>query len=247
MKKMSLLIPALLLLCALWSCEEKRPTANDVILTKLKKGVYLHTTYQQFEVHFYPANGLVYLTDEGAILIDTPWNDSQTKKLVELVRHKFKKEIKLAIATHYHHDNMGGVGYLTKAGIKLISTPLTQQLAAERSGLTIKHPEIDSETWHLKLGGKELEVYYPGPAHTIDNVAVWLKDEKLLFGGCAVKPLSAKGKGNIKEADLEKWPDTVMNLFKRYREAEIVVPGHGEPGGKSLLLHTFELIKREQG
>ena len=37
-------------------------------------------------------------------------------------------------------------------------------------------------------------------------------------------------------------PNAVGRLQKRYSQTELVVPGHGEPGGRELLAHTLELL-----
>jgi hypothetical protein len=48
--------------------------------------------------------------------------------------------------------------------------------------------------------------------------------------------------GNTTQADLEGWPRAIATLQQRYRDVRVVVPGHGEPGGPELLVHTRELL-----
>lgn len=47
------------------------------------------------------------------------------------------------------------------------------------------------------------------------------------------------------EADLAEWPNTIRALERKYPEAKIIVPGHGQPGGTELLRHTEELIESQ--
>lgn len=48
--------------------------------------------------------------------------------------------------------------------------------------------------------------------------------------------------GNMDDADLDHWPDSLQNLKETFPEARIVVPGHGEEGDLSLIDHTIDLL-----
>lgn len=45
-----------------------------------------------------------------------------------------------------------------------------------------------------------------------------------------------------KEADVESWPGAIARLQERYPEVRLVLPGHGELGGRDLVNHTRELL-----
>ena len=45
------------------------------------------------------------------------------------------------------------------------------------------------------------------------------------------------------DADLAEWPTSVERIQKHYPEAEVVIPGHGLPGGLDLLQHTANVVK----
>ena len=58
---------------------------------------------------------------------------------------------------------------------------------------------------------------------------VWLPNEKILFGGNQVR---AKGwYGNIGDANLREWSNTIARVKDLYGDAKIVIPGHGHYGG----------------
>ena len=67
--------------------------------------------------------------------------------------------------------------------------------------------------------------------------------ERVLYGGCAVHELSSTSAGNVADADLAEWPTSVERIQKHYPEAEVVIPGHGLPGGLDLLQHTANVVK----
>jgi glyoxylase-like metal-dependent hydrolase (beta-lactamase superfamily II) len=88
-----------------------------------------------------------------------------------------------------------------------------------------------------------VEVFYPGPGHSRDNVMVWVSAARVLFGGCAVKSAASMSLGNLADADTRAWPDAVHRVMDRYREAAVVVPGHGAEGTQELFTHTLELLQ----
>jgi glyoxylase-like metal-dependent hydrolase (beta-lactamase superfamily II) len=89
-----------------------------------------------------------------------------------------------------------------------------------------------------------LEVFYPGPAHSRDNVVVWLPGQRVLFGTCAVRAAGTTALGNVADADVAEWPASIRRVLERYPQAEVVVPGHGEVGGVELLRHTITLAEQ---
>ena len=67
--------------------------------------------------------------------------------------------------------------------------------------------------------------------------------QRTLYGGCAVHELSSTSGGNVADADLAEWPNSAERIQKHYPEAEVVIPGHGLPGGLDLLQHTANVVK----
>ena len=85
-----------------------------------------------------------------------------------------------------------------------------------------------------------------GAAHTVDNIVVWIPDEKILFGGCMIKELKANNLGNIVDADIDAWPKTLKTVRSEFSMAKIVIPGHGLYGGIELIDHTIDLLKEKK-
>ena len=79
--------------------------------------------------------------------------------------------------------------------------------------------------------------------HSTDNLVVYVPSANVLYGGCAVHELSSTSAGNVADADLAEWPTSVERIKKHYPEAEVVIPGHGLPGGLDLLQHTANVVK----
>lgn len=216
--------------------------SNYVELNKVKDGIWVHTTYTDYKGSRTPSNGLVIETSDGLVLIDTPWNDEQTKELIKLTKSSFGKDLSLAVITHAHVDRIGGINTLLENKVAVRSTGLTAELAGEY-GFRKPEPTLDSNP-AFKHGEVAIEVFYPGEGHSSDNVVVWLTQEKVLFGGCIVKDLSSKGLGSTTDANIEQWPVSLGKVLDRYSEADVVIPGHGKWGGIELIKHTLELLKQ---
>ncbi|EOQ95728.1 beta-lactamase Bla2 family protein [Leptospira wolbachii serovar Codice str. CDC] len=213
---------------------------NPIEWIKIKESVWMHRSYGESGGKVYPANGLVILTNKGAVVIDTPWTESQTEELFSDIQSKFQKQVLYGIVTHAHNDRISGVPFFQKQNIPVYSTNLTAKLAKER-GFGNPNPILDIQT-RLGAGNQSVEVFYPGHGHSVDNIVVWLPDTHILFGGCLVKSLDAKDLGYIQEANMEEWEISLKKVLARYPDAEVVVPGHGDWGKLDLLRHTIRLL-----
>jgi metallo-beta-lactamase class B len=217
--------------------------SDFVQLTRINDNVWVHTTYYNFNGTRTLSNGLLVLTNNGLVLLDTPWTDEQTKQLINLVKEKFKHNIIAAIVTHAHMDRIGGIKTLLANKIDVKATPLTSQLA-EKLGYAKPNPSITNNNTLLTFGESEMEVYFPGEGHTIDNIVVWLSDYNILYAGCIAKPMEANSMGNTDDANMKEWPKSIQNLIDKFPNAEIVIPSHGNWGDIQILIHTLELLKK---
>ncbi|MCX6150533.1 MAG: subclass B1 metallo-beta-lactamase [Ignavibacteriales bacterium] len=216
--------------------------ADKVELRKINDSVWIHTTYKLYNGYPTPSNGLVVVTALGLVLIDTPWDNPQTEELIKICKEKFNKYFVLAIITHCHEDRIGGISSLKKNNIRVISSALTAKLAKEK-GYETPYAFTKSDTL-LVVDKTIFELYYPGAAHTIDNIVVWLPNFKLLFGGCMFKSEMSESLGNIADADVKEWSKSIKNVVDKFPDIKAVIPGHGKWGGRNLILHTLALLKR---
>jgi glyoxylase-like metal-dependent hydrolase (beta-lactamase superfamily II) len=222
--------------------------------------------------HSFPwaANSLlVEMENSDLVLVDTPYTPEATRQVLEWAAARFGKRAITAVNTGYHCDNLGGNGYLIEQGIPVYGSRTTARLLRER-GEAIREAILDSlktpkhrryrdvhmtqryvppthlfdleEGLELHFGNEIVQVYYPGPSHSPDNVVVYFTRPKVLFGGCMV--IGWDGVGNTSDADLETWPQSVRNL--RRFEYDLVVPGHGDRLDPGLIEHTIRLLARHR-
>jgi metallo-beta-lactamase class B len=211
----------------------------DLQLIPITENVYLHRSYKMYPMGRFASNGIVYIDNDKAIMIDTPGTDSLTLLLINWFSKK-GIHFTAAIPTHWHDDCLGGLGTVHNAEIKSYGLNMTIELAKQHGYIPPQSGFDDSLI--LKLDDQVIECKYMGAGHAPDNIVVWLPAEKVLFGGCMVKSLSARGLGNTADADTSAWPKTINRVKSAYSSARVVVPGHGTPGGPDLLDYTHQLL-----
>src|SRR5262245_55198828 len=171
---------------------------------------------------------MLVLGDKESLLIDTGWKQAQTARILEFAAKELERPVRNIVVTHAHSDRIGGLMAVTSPNVVVHAQELTAPMI-ERLGGAFK-VERWVETHKIRVGELELELFYPGPGHSRDNVVVWFKDAKILFAGCIVKSGKSADLGNREAAVISAWPLSLLKLLERYSSAELVIPGHGPPG-----------------
>ena len=217
---------------------------DDLQVRQLSGTVWMHTSKKSVKGVVVPANGLVIATSGGSILIDTPWDTSQTRRLLRWAALTLRNPIRSAVLTHAHEDRMGGSQLLKEAAIPVFALDLTAARAGAQ-GWSAPDSLFSGERL-LRLGDRTIDLFHPGAAHAPDNIVVWLSEEKILFGGCLVKAANDNTLGFTGDADMKGWSVAIGRITNRYADARIIIPGHGNIGDRSLLLHTLELLQAKK-
>jgi len=201
--------------------------------------VFLHVSYIPFKDKPFPCNGLVYIKNGQAAVLDTPVGDEASEDLILWIINEKKAQIMYLVVNHFHEDCMSGISTFVGTGCQTISHKLTCKLA----GLEGYHcaQRYFTDSLSLTVGGQEIISYHFGPAHTDDNIVSYIPSERILFGGCMIKELGA-GKGNLLDANKSEWPKTVSKVKAKFPKAKLIVPGHGKPGKKKLFDYTIALF-----
>jgi metallo-beta-lactamase class B len=168
----------------------------------------------------------------------------------------------VAINTHWHMDGTGGNAAYREAGVETYASTHTQALSLGRGArmrehaaeglppavaqhvlatpvVAAEHTFEESAGLTLAFGEETIEVMYPGPAHSQDNVVVHLPARRILFGGCMLKV--GNSLGYLGDASLDTWEAALSRLASL--EATIVVPGHGRTGGPEIIGNTLRLVR----
>ena len=198
---------------------------------------------------------------DSLLAIDGAAAPLMAKKLVAAAQQTTNKRFRQAVITHFHGDHTNGIQFMGVADViaheqcratmaKLVSQPKPANWAKRENwadgneDFKLALPNLTfSEKMTFYHDATEVELIYPGLAHTAGDTLVYLPNQKILFtgdiGSFGVTPLHGSGyaTGVIKTCD------KILEM-----DVETIVPGHGPVGGKAELAEMrdyFILLQRE--
>jgi metallo-beta-lactamase class B len=215
--------------------------SNDLIILQISDNAFVHTSFLQTnDFGKVPCNGMIIRDKNEVVVFDTPTNDKSADALINYIKEKLGCKINAIVPTHFHNDCLGGLKSFDENNITSFAHFKTIELAKKNYTVSIQKGFNDS--LKLKLGSTYAIVTFFGEGHTKDNVVGYFPNENILFGGCLIKELEAT-KGYLGDANVFEWSNTVKKIKQAYPNVKMVVPGHGEIGGKDLLDYTIKLFK----
>jgi glyoxylase-like metal-dependent hydrolase (beta-lactamase superfamily II) len=191
--------------------------------------------------NFISNSGFV-IAPKGVVVVDALGSPALAERLMAQIKTITDKPITHVIVTHYHADHIYGLQAFKAAGAVIIgqerareyiySETATLRLQASRTDLA---PWIDDNTriepadqWitsstTMELAGATFQLDLVGPAHTPEDLAVWVPSEQVLFSGDLIfnGRLPFVGKANSGH-----WI-VALDQMLQY-PAKAVVPGHGK-------------------
>lgn len=213
-------------------------TSENLKIVPISENSFIHISYLETEEYGKVAcNGLIYINNNEAVVFDTPTNNRASQELIKWLKKTQKAEIKGVVFNHFHIDCTGGQDVFRNEEIPTFAHTRTFDLLGKPYG-----PKVFEDRMYLKVGSEEIVGHYLGKAHTEDNIVCYIPSEELLFGGCMVKSIGAK-KGNLADAHLGEWSNTIEKIKEQYPNLKTIVPGHGAQGSTKLLDYTIELFK----
>jgi len=167
------------------------------------------------------------VTNAGVVVIDALGSPAMARELLAMIRTVTPRPVKMVILTHYHADHVYGAQVFRQAGATIVAHALghsylgseTARLRLQASiddGLTEPGTQVvAADTWlagsaSFELGGTRFEAMQVGPAHTVEDLAVWFPDEGVLFSG----DLVFRGRvPYVGDADSRRWIDSLDRLL----------------------------------
>ncbi|WP_097044796.1 subclass B1 metallo-beta-lactamase [Flagellimonas pacifica] len=226
-------------------CKTEKKNINykseNLTVQQLTENSFVHVSYLETESFGRVAcNGMVVANNGEAIIFDTPSNNEVSADLINWVKKELNCTVKAVVATHFHVDCIGGLETFHNNDILSYANDRTIELVKETNGIVPKNGF--SNSMELHFGSEKVILDYLGEGHTSDNIIGYFSKDRIMFGGCLLKSIGA-GKGNLEDANIGEWSNTVAKVKSQYPEATVVIPGHGKTGGRELLDFTIELFK----
>lgn len=187
------------------------------------------------------SNAAFVVTPDGVVVIDALGSPALAEELLAQIRRVTPQPVKHVIVTHYHADHIYGLQVLKAAGAEVIAQARADEyLQSDTAQLRLKasrdelFPWVDDHTRlvapdrrvaelsTLTVGGMRFEIGHAGPAHTPEDLAVWLPEARVLFVG----DLVFRGRiPFVGLADSGAWVQALDRLLAY--DARLIVPGHG--------------------
>ncbi len=182
------------------------------------------------------------VTDDGVVVIDALGSPALARELLAEIRRVTPQPVKHVVLTHYHADHIYGLQVFRDVGATIWAHPAAREYlnsdAAERRLENSRQelaPWIDAATrlvaptrWlegdeaSVVLGGTEIRLRHLGPAHTPEDLAVYVPSAGALFVG----DLVFRGRVPfVGQADSRRWIAALDRLIAF--APRVVVPGHG--------------------
>jgi cyclase len=200
------------------------------------------------------SNAGVIAGGDGVVVVDTLATQPRAQELRRVVDRLAPGPRRTVVNTHHHGDHTFGNQVFGPAAAIVAHHRLPGELAEAGLGLTRLWPDVEwgalrlvpptitfADTLTLTVGDRPVELIHVGPAHTTNDVVVWLPDSRVLFAGDAVlsgcTPFVLMGSVSGSLAAIERL---------RALEPETVVCGHGPVTGPEVFEVNAAYLRRIQ-
>ncbi|MGH4015640.1 MAG: MBL fold metallo-hydrolase [Pseudonocardiaceae bacterium] len=230
------------------AAQHRVQAADPPRMVEVADGVY---AYVQLPGGWCVSNSGVVAGPDGALVIDTLATESRAKRLVEAVDALRTGPARTLVNTHHHGDHHFGNHVFGPAAVVISHELARAEMAEAGLALTTLWPGLEwgevrvtlpSVTFTDRLtvhsGRRRAELIHVGPAHTTNDVVVWLPDDEVLFAGDVVlsgaTPFILMGsvRGSL---------DAVATLSQL--GARTVVCGHGPVAGPDVFEQNLAYLQ----
>ena len=147
----------LLLLPIFLFAQQAEKITDDLSVVPLSANTYMHIGMLQTNTFGrVGCNGLVYIRNGEAVIMDTPPDSVQSLALLRWIEKRFPGTIvKAVIVNHFHDDCLAGLPVFHRKGIPSYANAKTKTLAAEKG---VPEPQNGfSGQWDITVGGQKIE------------------------------------------------------------------------------------------
>jgi glyoxylase-like metal-dependent hydrolase (beta-lactamase superfamily II) len=167
-----------------------------------------------------------WLSNKDALIVVDSQFPNTAKICLDGLKQKAGRNVDILFNTHHHADHSGSNAKMQALGAQVVASAQARQHMVDGN-----QPGLPSVTYDgrasLFLGGKRVELYHFGRAHTSGDTVVLFPAQRVLaagdlftVGNDTPQLVDYPGGGSAKD-----WPATVDRVLQL--EFDNVVPGHG--------------------
>jgi metallo-beta-lactamase class B len=174
------------------------------------------------DTYYAPENSMVYVGRDHVTVIGATWSPQTAELLLAEIKKATPLPVTEVIAQNHDLDRTGGNAVFKRIGAKIIAIQATSDLLAKEGVQQIAdtrkfapdYPDVPIVLPDTIVGNDftiqngAVRGLWLGASHKPDDIFVWFPNEKVLYGGCALKPML----GNTVGADLVEYPKTLNKL-----------------------------------
>ena len=187
------------------------------------------------------------ISNDGVIVIDAHWRLSEAERALAHLKETTDKSIRTILITHGHTDHFGGLPVFVEAAggnVNIYASERTlRSLKNDELGFIANRQEdfgedfpqkiplpnqiIKEEIAQLEIAGFLIEAHTFRFNEAPETTVFYVPEQKALFVGDLV---NSETTPVFYQGGIDPWLDQLRQLKERFPEAEMLYPGHGEPG-----------------
>jgi cyclase len=235
------LFVAVFVLQGAWAVYTQTPKPPGALRTERVKG----------DLHMISGEGgnvALYATSDGVILVDDMFDRNHADILAQ-VKTVTDKPLKYVINTHQHDDHAGGdfkmlpiAEVIAHRNVYANLKDLKRPYYEDTPGTPIGLPRITfTDQLDVHLGGKDVQAYYFGRAHTSGDAVIYFPELRTIHTGDLFLALRAGARGAapaqarppgvpiyvdyVQGGSFVEWSNVLEGALKL--DFDTVIPGHG--------------------
>ena len=223
------------------AAQEGAKPPPPAIMKQVAPDLYFHFDYDS-------SNSIIWTTEEGVLVIDTRQHPRGAKELVDKIKKITDKPIRWAVVTQAHGDHYLGNQVFKELGATIVSQSDAAHVMEKyfdkdvaRRGAFFKRqsfdpkeikmtlPDVTFDTkMTIKLGGKEAQLIYFGPAQDPGASFIYFPHAKALATGGSYATRSWANP--MFTPSVDGWIVALRKIMEM--DVEVYLPGHGDVGTK---------------
>ena len=201
--------------------------ASPVAAQEAKRSItHVAGDLYRFQNNFHVSVFLV--TDQGVIATD-PINADAARWLKSEISKRFDKPIRYVIYSHDHRDHIAGGEVFADTATFIAHERAKATIIGEKRPTQV--PDITfAERMTLELGGKRVELIYPGKGHSDNLIVMHFPEERAVFTVDFIS-VNRVAYMTLSDAYFPEWIDAIKVV--EGLDFDILIPGHGPNGTKA--------------